>query len=339
MKAKNYYDVYAEDGTLVAACLTATQCLNLEGIRTNRLMNVINSARRHTDTLFDDGKYVRLQGDSTPRQVRRVCGRMNPRAVVLVKDGKVVARYGTMSEAASHTTMAVSSVMRFLEEKIDGWLPDGYVMRFAGEEGMEGVQRGEIDKQGKPLRMSGLTLGETEYEARQNMHVSNSIYRRGVCVYVGGEMVKHYGNLEKFIKTAKRLREIGAKDIRAMMLAHVDGWHYADTIVRFVGDEELGGTQCGEALRCKVKYADRFRSGVEKFGEGMDDSKELGDTEAEIESLMQRWRDGEITTAERNERLGWLQNHAEVLRRKKSGSGRKEGIEECHLAAKYDPFY
>lgn len=347
---------FAANGTLLRACLSVSECMMLEGIKTDKDSTVRKSIAMHRDNLFDDGSYLRRVGDDTKRQKCKM-KRSGALRVALIKDGEIVESYESVHDAASHVSVSVATLRSRLSARIDGWLPDGFVMRYETDIDSEGTDIASIGAQGP--RLSGVTLEVKGVIYRREYRREVERDKREINIYVNGEVVKTYKDICRFVCSNRRMKAMGTVELKRLISGHIDGWHFADTKVRFAGDEDLSGTKCGKDMMCHIDYADRVRQcaysvkdkAQERMSaEGMsikaaaligyiEDKAELSETEAEIDSLMQRWRDGEITTAERNERLGWLQNHANVLRRRMSGGGRKYGIAECYLASKYDPYY
>lgn len=86
-----------------------------------------------------------------------------------------------------------------------------------------------------------------------------------------------------------------------------DGWLPDGKIARYYADRYEDGTP----LRMQM-----IREKEKKVSERDQWQQDLDETEAKIQEAYDLCDAGEITYAERAERLGWLQNHAKVLRQR-----------------------
>lgn len=68
----------------------------------------------------------------------------------------------------------------------------------------------------------------------------------------------------------------------------------------------------------------KIREKDEEINERKQWKKDLAETEAKIEAAYDACERGEITYQERADRLGWLQNHAAVLRQRLNVKSKRE---------------
>ena len=85
----------------------------------------------------------------------------------------------------------------------------------------------------------------------------------------------------------------------------LDGWMDDGRKVRFFADRHEEG---------RPLMVSKIRDQSYREGEKAKLRRQLDETEAAIDRLYERCDAGEITIEERNAELGWLQNHAGVLR-------------------------
>ena len=87
----------------------------------------------------------------------------------------------------------------------------------------------------------------------------------------------------------------------------LDGWMPDGKTVRYFADR----TKAGRPL-----VISKIREKKEEIDGRKRWKKDLAETEAKIEAAYDACERGEITYQERADRLGWLQNHAAVLRQR-----------------------
>ena len=120
-----------------------------------------------------------------------------------------------------------------------------------------------------------------------------------------GVIVERYPNLRSFVN-AYPLATYNC--ISGRVCDCKDGWLPDGKIARYYVDRDKAGTP----LRMQM-----IREPKEKaFDERKMMKKDLEETEAKMQEVYDACDRGEITYAERVERLGWLQNHAAVLRQR-----------------------
>lgn len=120
-----------------------------------------------------------------------------------------------------------------------------------------------------------------------------------------GVIVEQYPNLKAFVN-AYPLAKYNC--ISGRVCDCKDGWLPDGKVARYYADRDKAGTM----LRMQM-----IREPKEKaFDERKMMKKDLEETEAKIQEVYDACDRGEITYAERTERLGWLQNHAKVLRQR-----------------------
>lgn len=128
--------------------------------------------------------------------------------------------------------------------------------------------------------------------------------RRIIVKNEAGEIVERYGSLKEFIAAYPMTGTYNS--VAKKVCGLVDGWMPDGKIVRYFKDREKDGKRYQSSkARC-----------VEKMSEMEKLRKDLEDTESKIQEAYDLCDAGEITFEERHQRLGWLQNHAVVLRRK-----------------------
>ena len=128
--------------------------------------------------------------------------------------------------------------------------------------------------------------------------------KKRVIVLKDGIIVERYPNLKKFVE-AYPLATYNCISVRVCDCK--DGWMPDGKVARYYADSEKAGTP----LRTQM-IRDKVNTGSEREQW----RKDLEDTEAKIQEAYDLCDAGEITFEERHQLLGWLQNHAVVLRRK-----------------------
>ena len=118
-----------------------------------------------------------------------------------------------------------------------------------------------------------------------------------------GVIIERYGSLHAFFE-AYPIGNYAAVSKRVAQC--VDGWMPDGKIVRYFKDREKDG---------RPLVLSKVRSNV-KMDEREEWRKDLEETEASIQAAYDACDRGEITYEERAQRVGWLQNHAIVLRRR-----------------------
>ena len=135
---------------------------------------------------------------------------------------------------------------------------------------------------------------------------NNEIFKKHlVVVLMDGEIVEQYNSVKDFYKVYQmKTYNCIAERIRLCR----DGWMPDGKVARYYADRHKAGTPLHKAM---------IREPKEKaFDERKMMKKDLADTETKIQEVYDLCDLGEITYAERTERLGWLQNHAKVLRQR-----------------------
>ena len=127
--------------------------------------------------------------------------------------------------------------------------------------------------------------------------------KRRIVVKKDGEIVERYGSLTAFCK-AYGFEQTSSVSKRLTRL--VDGWMPDGKIARYFADRDKDGRPL---MLAKVRKK-------EKMSEREEWRQDLLDTEAKIQEAYDLCDAGEITFEERHQRLGWLQNHAIVLRKR-----------------------
>ena len=143
---------------------------------------------------------------------------------------------------------------------------------------------------------------------------NNDIFKKHLVVVLkDGEIVDQYNSVKDFYKVYQmKTYNCIANRIRLCR----DGWMPDGKIARYYADRHKTGTLLHKAM---------IREPKEKsFDERKMMKKDLEETEAKIQEAYDACDRGEITYAERTERLGWLQNHAAVLRRRLKPKTNKE---------------
>lgn len=127
------------------------------------------------------------------------------RPVVLLLDGKVVERYPSLKDFhEANCTCNLSTTCKRLSRCADGWLPDGLVARYEGDEDKEGVmlvsvkarQRGrKTDPHSKASMADELAESEAKIERLYDE------WRRGeITVYERNEQVAWLENHVKVLR-------------------------------------------------------------------------------------------------------------------------------------------
>lgn len=119
-----------------------------------------------------------------------------------------------------------------------------------------------------------------------------------------GVIVEQYPNLKAFVK-AYPLATYNC--ISGRICDCKDGWLPDGKVARYYVDRDKAGTP----LRMQM-----IREKENTVSERKMMKKDLKETEAKMQEVYDACDRGEITYAERAERLGWLQNHAAVLRQR-----------------------
>ena len=117
-----------------------------------------------------------------------------------------------------------------------------------------------------------------------------------------GVIVERYPNLKAFVK-AYPLATYNC--ISGRVCDCKDGWMPDGKVARYYKDRDKAGT----LLRMQM-----IREKKETVSEREQWRQDLAETETKIQDAYDACERGEITYQERHHRLGWLQNHAKVLR-------------------------
>lgn len=122
-----------------------------------------------------------------------------------------------------------------------------------------------------------------------------------VVVMKDGVIVEQYPNLKVFVK-AYPLATYNC--ISGRVCDCKDGWLPDGKVARYYKDRDKAGTPL------------RMHMIREVISEREQWQQDLDETEAKIQEAYDLCDAGEITFEERHQRLGWLKNHAAVLRRR-----------------------
>ena len=128
--------------------------------------------------------------------------------------------------------------------------------------------------------------------------------KKRVVVLKDGVIVERYPNLNAFVR-AYPLASYNCISVRVCYCK--DGWLPDCKIARYFTDRDKAGTP----LRMQM-----IREKKNMVSESEQWRKDLEETEAKIQEAYDLCDAGEISYDERHQRLGWLQNHAAVLRQR-----------------------
>ena len=127
-----------------------------------------------------------------------------------------------------------------------------------------------------------------------------------------GVIVERYPNLKAFVK-AYPLATYNCISVRVCDCK--DGWLPDGKVARYYADRDKAGT----LLRMQM-----IRESEKTVSEREQWRQDLDETEAKIQEAYDAYDAGEITFEERHQRLGWLQNHAAVLRQRLNIKSKRE---------------
>ena len=136
--------------------------------------------------------------------------------------------------------------------------------------------------------------------------------KKRVVVMKDGVIVERYPNLKAFVK-AYPLATYNC--ISGRVCDCKDGWMPDGKVARYYKDRDKAGTP----LRMQM-----IREREKTVSEREQWRQDLAETEAKIEAAYDACDRGEITYQERADRLGWLQNHAAVLRQRLNIKSKRE---------------
>ena len=136
--------------------------------------------------------------------------------------------------------------------------------------------------------------------------------KKRVVVLKDGVIVERYPNLKAFVK-AYPLATYNC--ISSRVCDCKDGWLPDGKVARYYKDRDKAGT----LLRMQM-----IREKKETVSERERWRQDLDETEAKIQETYDLCDAGEITYQERADRLGWLQNHAAVLRQRLNIKSKRE---------------
>lgn len=128
--------------------------------------------------------------------------------------------------------------------------------------------------------------------------------KKCVVVMKDGVIVERYPNLKAFVKDYPLATY---NCISGRICDCKDGWMPDGKVARYYKDRDKAGTP----LRMQM-----IREKKKTVSEREQWQQDLKDTDAKIQEAYDLCDAGEITFEERHQRLGWLQNHAAVLRRR-----------------------
>ena len=136
--------------------------------------------------------------------------------------------------------------------------------------------------------------------------------KKRVVVLKDGVIVERYPNLKAFVN-AYPLATYNCISVRICDCK--DGWLPDGKLARYYADRDKAGTP----LRMQM-----IREREKTVSEREQWKKDLDETEAKIQEAYDLCERGEITFEERHQRLGWLQNHAAVLRQRLNIKSKRE---------------
>ena len=136
--------------------------------------------------------------------------------------------------------------------------------------------------------------------------------KKRVVVMKDGVIVERYPNLKAFVK-AYPLATYNC--ISSRVCDCKDGWLPDGKVARYYADRDMAGTQ----LRMQM-----IREREKTVSEREQWRQDLDETEAKIQEAYDLCDAGEISYEERHQRLGWLQNHAAVLRQRLNIKSKRE---------------
>ena len=136
--------------------------------------------------------------------------------------------------------------------------------------------------------------------------------KKCVVVLKDGVIVERYPNLKAFVK-AYPLVTYNCISVRVCDCK--DGWMPDGKVARYYADRDKAGTQ----LRMQM-----IREREKTVSEREQWRQDLDETEAKIQEAYDLCDAGEISYEERHQRLGWLQNHAAVLRQRLNIKSKRE---------------
>ena len=136
--------------------------------------------------------------------------------------------------------------------------------------------------------------------------------KKRVVVMKYGVIVERYPNLKAFVK-AYPLATYNCISVRVCDCK--DGWLPDGKVARYYADRDKAGT----LLRMQM-----IRESEKTVSEREQWRQDLDETEAKIQEAYDAYDAGEITFEERHQRLGWLQNHAAVLRQRLNIKSKRE---------------
>ena len=136
--------------------------------------------------------------------------------------------------------------------------------------------------------------------------------KKCVVVLKDGVIVERYQNLKAFVK-AYPLATYNC--ISGRICDCKDGWLPDGKVARYYKDRDKAGTP----LRMQM-----IRKKEKTVSEREQWRQDLDETEAKIQEVYDLCDAGEISYEERHQRLGWLQNHAAVLRQRLNIKSKRE---------------
>lgn len=137
--------------------------------------------------------------------------------------------------------------------------------------------------------------------------------KKRVVVMKDGVIVERYQNLKAFVN-AYPLATYNC--ISGRICDCKDGWLPDGKVARYYADRDKNGTPLRmQMIREPKDYTPDERKMMKN---------DLAETEVKIQEAYDLCDAGEITYAERTERLGWLQNHAKVLRQRLNIKSRED---------------
>lgn len=155
----------------------------------------------------------------------------------------------------------------------------------------------------QPKKENGLG---SKFDKNNYIMNNNDIFKKHLVVVLkDGEIVEQYNSVKDFYKVYQmKTYNCIADRIRLCR----DGWMLDGKIARYYADRHKAGTPLHKTMIREPKYDTHDERKMMK--------NDLADTEAKIQEAYDLCDRGEITYQERADRLGWLQNHAKVLRQR-----------------------
>lgn len=143
---------------------------------------------------------------------------------------------------------------------------------------------------------------------------NNDIFKKHLVVVLkDGEIVEQYNSVKDFYAVYQINTYCCIAD---RIRLRKDGWLPDGKIARYYPERHKAGTLLRKTMIREPKDDTPNERKMMK--------NDLAETEVKIQEAYDACDRGEITYAERTERLGWLQNHAKVLRKRLNIKSRED---------------